>query len=111
MDDKNLSRRRFLQTVAVAVPVSTLLTQRHAAAQDLPKLTEDDPAAKALLYVNDAANVDTSQPLAARYEEGQHCATCAQIMGDEGAEWRPCAIFPGKLVSAKGWCSVWASRG
>jgi hypothetical protein len=110
MEDKNLSRRRFLETVAVAVPVSTLLAGRHAAAQDLPKLTEDDPAAKALLYVHDAANVDTSQPLAARFMPGQHCGNCAQIQGDEGPEWRPCAIFPGKLVSVNGWCSVWAMR-
>lgn len=109
MTDKNVSRRRFLQQVAIAVPAGALLFQPRARAQqDLPKLDPNDPAAAALLYVHDAADVDTSNPMAARFEEGQLCSNCAQIQGEEGAQWRPCGIFPGKLVNADGWCSVWA---
>jgi hypothetical protein len=76
-------------------------------AQDMPKLTEDDPMAQAMKYVNDASTVDpASRPNPA---ENQVCSNCALIQGDEG-DWRPCQIFPGKLVNANGWCSVWAPK-
>jgi hypothetical protein len=110
MRDDNISRRSFLKGLAVAVPAGSTLLQVEVQAADLPKLDENDPAAKALLYVHDAANVDTSNPGAARYEAGQNCANCVQIQGEDGAEWRPCGIFPGKAVAAAGWCSVWAPK-
>jgi hypothetical protein len=75
----------------------------------MPHLGPDEPAAKALLYAPDAAAVDKKNPLAAKYKPGQSCANCAQINAATG-DWRPCKIFPGKLVSAKGWCSVWAAK-
>ncbi|MDJ0929346.1 MAG: high-potential iron-sulfur protein [Gammaproteobacteria bacterium] len=108
MSDKNLSRRRFLQQVAVAVPAGAMLLDKQAGAADMPKLDPADLAAAALLYVEDAADVDTSNPMAARFEPGQNCANCVQIQGEDGAAWRPCAIFPGKVVASAGWCSVWA---
>ncbi len=40
----------------------------------------------------------------------QSCANCAQLQGNEGDEWRPCAIYVGKLVNANGWCSVWVPK-
>ncbi len=110
MSDRQLTRRCFIRNVAVALPAGTALAAGEASAQDMPQLTEDDPAAKALLYVHDVADVDTSNPMAARYEVGQDCANCIQIQGADGDEWRPCAIFPGKLVNAKGWCSVWVAK-
>lgn len=109
MSEKNLSRRTFIQSLAVAVPAGATVLQNEARASDLPKLDPNDPTAKALVYVHDAADVDTSNPLAARYEPGQTCANCVQIQSDEG-DWRPCGIFPGKAVSANGWCSVWAAK-
>lgn len=110
MHDENVSRRKFIQTLAVALPAGAALLNQEVQAEDLPKLEESDPVAKALVYVHDAADVDTSNPLAARFEAGQDCSNCAQIQGDEGAEWRPCGIFPGKLVNNKGWCSVWVAK-
>ena len=111
MRDERLTRRLFIQAAAVALPAGALLL-RHTPvrAEDLPRLDEADPAAAALLYVHDASKVDTANPLAARYEAGQNCANCAQIQGEAGADWRPCGIFPGKLVAAPGWCSVWAPK-
>ncbi|MDP2532896.1 high-potential iron-sulfur protein [Photobacterium damselae subsp. piscicida] len=38
------------------------------------------------------------------------CANCALIQGKDGDEWRPCAIFPDKLVNANGWCSAYAPK-
>ena len=110
MRDENLTRRKFLRNLAIAVPAGTVILQSELQAEDLPQLDEADPAAKALLYVHDVADVDTANPLAARFEAGQDCANCAQIQGEDGATWRPCGIFPGKLVNAKGWCSVWAPK-
>lgn len=110
MADNNLSRRSFIQSLAVALPAGAAVLNNQALASDLPKLDPNDPTAQALVYVHDAANVDTSNPLAARYQAGQTCANCAQVQGEDGAEWRPCGIFPGKLVSAKGWCSVWVAK-
>ncbi len=110
MSDKHLSRRSFLQSIAVALPAGAAVFPNRALASDLPKLDPEDTTAKALIYVHDAADVDTSNPAAARFEPGQNCANCALIQGEEGAEWRPCGIFPGKAVNAKGWCSVWAPK-
>jgi hypothetical protein len=33
-----------------------------------------------------------------------------QLQGKEGDEWRPCNLFPGKLVNAHGWCKVWQAK-
>ena len=111
MRDDNISRRNFLKSLAVAVPAGAAMLQAEVVkAEDMPHLDPADPAAKALLYVHDSSQVDTSNPMAARHEASQNCANCAQIQGEDGAEWRPCGIFPGKLVSAKGWCSVWAPK-
>lgn len=110
MDRSKLTRRRFLRNAAVAFPVGVVVLEGPASAQDLPHLEEDDPTAQALFYHHDVADIDTSDPRAANYEEGEHCANCIQIQGEEGAEWRPCNLFPGKLVAANGWCSVWAAK-
>ncbi|MEM7763922.1 MAG: high-potential iron-sulfur protein [Pseudomonadota bacterium] len=99
------SRRGFVKGamgVVAAVPVAAVLRGRDALAEgDLPKVTEDDPQAVALGYKHSAA--DTAAP------EGQNCANCQLYSGGD-AEWGPCAIFPGKAVSAKGWCVTWAQR-
>ncbi len=106
MSQNDLSRRRFLTQVAVAVPAAAVLLETGVA-QDLPRLALDDPSAKALLYVEDTNKVDRSNPQAARWAADQNCANCSQIQGKDGDAWRPCAIFPGKLVASPGWCSVW----
>ena len=114
MNQPEVTRRRFLAQVAIAVPAGAALldaavnTASAQAAAALPKLALDDPSAKAPLYVDDASTVDRKNPLAARFTPDQNCANCSQIQGKDGDAYRPCAIFPGKLVASKGWCSVWA---
>lgn len=108
MHRSRLSRRVFLRNAAIALPIGYVVIEGVARAQDdLPHVTSDDPTAKAIYYVEDATKVDKSNPMAVRYTKGQHCATCVQLQGDAGADWRPCNLFPGKLVSSKGWCSAW----
>lgn len=110
VSNQDLTRRRFLASVAMAVPASAVLANVAAAQQPLPKLDPNDPSAKALYYVEDHTKVDKKNPLAARYAPDQNCASCSQLQGKAGEAYRPCAIFPGKLVSANGWCSVWAKK-
>jgi hypothetical protein len=102
------TRREVLKLTAgaAAIPAYAMFFRSNPAlAQDMPHLAEDDPTAMALGYVHDAT---TSKN--ARYAAGQHCANCVQIQGEDGAEWRPCPLFPGKTVAAAGWCSVWVQK-
>jgi hypothetical protein len=94
------SRRRFLKvaagTAAVAMVAGGL--PRFARAADLPSVTEADPTAKALGYVEDA-----SKSTNAKHKAGDDCSNCQFYSG--GATGRgPCQLFPGKSVNAKGWC-------
>ncbi len=107
MTDKTMTRRDFVGAAAVAVPVAAVFASRSAAAQAQPKLDVNDPVAKALMYVEDAAKVDKAK--APNFKPGQNCANCVQIQGTSG-DWRPCNAFPGKLVAAKGWCSAWVAK-
>jgi len=100
-------RRRVLTLAAasvVVVPLASLATRGTAIAGELPHLSEDDPTAKALSYVHDAANAP-----AGKRKDGTHCRNCNLIRGKEGT-WRGCAIFPGKAVNADGWCAGWVGR-
>jgi len=103
-----IARRKFIQLSAVAAAGCLVHAGREARAEDLPHLSMDDPMAKAMKYTNDWATVDPSARNNPAPE--QHCSNCALIQGNEGDEWRPCQIFPGKLVNANGWCSVWAPK-
>lgn len=103
-----IARRQFIQISAVAAAGCLLRPDSEARAQDLPMLTEDDAMAQAMKYTNDASSVDPATR--ANPSPEQTCSNCALVQGDEGDEWRPCQIFPGKLVNNKGWCSVWAPK-
>ena len=103
-----IARRRFIQLSALAAAGALAVPGRKVFAEDMPKLGEDDPQAKQFKYVHDASTVDpASRPQPA---EKQNCANCALIQGNDGDEWRPCAIFGAKLVNANGWCNVWAPK-
>ncbi|MEO0575760.1 MAG: high-potential iron-sulfur protein [Pseudomonadota bacterium] len=101
------SRRGFVKGamgVAAAVPVAAVLRGRDALADhhETPKLSEDDPQAVALSYKHNAADAEAAP-------EGSVCGNCQLYTGGD-AEWGPCSIFPGKAVSAKGWCATWVKR-
>lgn len=108
------TRRDFLKAAAVGaatLPAAGLAARSASAAvpDGMPRLELDDPAAVALGYVHDVADVDRAR--FPRFEEGQYCGNCRLISGDAGEEWRPCSIFPGKLVANAGWCSAWVAKG
>ena len=105
MRDNHLTRRRFLRNLAVAGSAGSVVMINPALGQDLPKLALDDPLAVGLQYVEDA-----SKSTSPAFKEGSNCANCLQIQGNEGDAFRPCAIVPGKLVAAAGWCSAWVPK-
>jgi hypothetical protein len=98
------SRRSLLQTLTLGTTAG-IMAMRTLRADELPKLATSDPAATALGYVEDAAQVDTKKfPM---YIKGSNCDNCLQLQGKTGSSYRPCSLFPGKLVAVKGWCSGW----
>lgn len=105
LPDKN--RRDVLKlalTTVAAVPLSSLLLQNRVRAGELTPVSEDDPAAKGLKYVHDAAKV--TDP---KRKPDQFCKNCNLVRSDSG-EWRQCAIFPGKGVNENGWCTAWVLK-
>lgn len=110
MSKSPLDRRTLLKTALAwlaALPVAGLV--REAAAQAAAShLDEKDPLAVAMGYVHDVKKVDASKE--PQYKPGSKCSNCVQLTGKEGDEWRPCNIFPGKLVNANGWCKVWVVK-
>ncbi len=103
-----IARRKFIQLSALAAAGCLMRPGRKAQAQDLPKLSEDDPLAQSMKYTHDASTVEPSNR--ANPTADQDCANCALLLGADGDAWRPCQIFPGKVVNAKGWCMVWAPK-
>lgn len=101
----SMSRRDLLKdlvTGAMLAGVATLQPE-PARAADGPPISESDPAAKAVKYVEDAKQAKGAAP-------GSTCANCALYQGKEGAKTGLCQIFPGKTVVAAGWCASWAPQ-
>jgi hypothetical protein len=109
MSESSIDRqkRRLLKITAMgiaAVPLGGLVVQSSVRAGDAQHLSEDDPTAQALNYVHDASSAPAD-----KRREGTLCKNCNLIQGQDG-EWRPCSIFPGKLVNENGWCAAWVGR-
>lgn len=105
-DPATEARRQFLKTTIVtAAAVMAGATIRKAfGAGDLPHLTDADPTAKAMDYVDVAT---TSKN--ALYKPGSVCANC-QLYSGGTSGCGDCQLFPGKLVSAKGWCTSYTRK-
>lgn len=106
-----ISRRDALKGIALGA--GTILAvgatrARAAEAAALPHVAVSDPVAVALSYHDSARTVDAAK--FPNYKAGQQCSNCLQLTGKEGDAWRPCNLFPGKLVSAGGWCKVYVKK-
>ncbi len=82
--------------------------------KDLPHVDEEkDPTALALEYRHDATaeykKKGEEEPKVPKVPKDQTCANCQFIQAGTG-EWRLCQLFPGKSVSAKGWCASWLKK-
>ena len=105
MSQTKLPRRTFLRNtlaVATAGPLGSIpLT---LIAQEM--VDENDASAAALGYKANTEDVDAAK--FPQHSNDQLCKNCQlyQGSGESGA----CAIFPGKHVAAKGWCSAWVKK-
>ena len=108
MSEKMIARRTVLKGAllgAAAVPVTALLGRAEAAATNVDP---NEPQAKSLGYVEDAAKVDAkANP---NFKPGQACANCLQSPATAKGPMVPCNIFAQRLVNAKGWCKVYVKR-
>ena len=105
--EKNLNRRKLIQA-GLALPAVAISGCASSQLTDENLLRAEDPVARSLLYYPSTEDVPADHPLASSHQPDQTCATCIHIRGNEGEEVRKCPIYPGRLVNAGGWCSVWA---
>ena len=94
---KSVNRRDFLKLSGSTV-IGLTLGSTVLKAQAQEQLSADDATAKALKSTPNST------------VEGANCANCMYVQGADGEQHRPCNIFPGKLVSADGWCSAWVKK-
>jgi hypothetical protein len=74
----------------------------------LPMLDEKEASALALGYVEDAARADKVK--FPNFVAGSDCSNCGNYLGQSGDPAGGCKIFPGKQVTAKGWCTAWSKK-
>ena len=108
-----VTRRIVIKNLALAAGVAAggvavTLPYARARADEPNRLDVKDPAAVALGYVLDAGQVDAKKYPS--YVKGSNCENCLQLQGTAGNNYRPCSLFPGKLVSVSGWCSGWTAE-
>jgi hypothetical protein len=73
-----------------------------------PHLSPSDPAAVKVSYIEEAGHLDVkTHP---NYVAGSLCDNCLLLQGKPGNTYRPCTLFPGKLVKISGWCSSWTAE-
>lgn len=94
------TRREFLFKVVPAVGALALIATRALAASPL---SEQEPTAQALGYVTDTKRAD--QAKYPQHSNAQSCSNC-QLYGAGGT----CSAFPGKTVSANGWCRSYIKK-
>jgi hypothetical protein len=102
-----MNRRSLVKKLAAAAAAAAVLPAGRSRSAELPHLDVKDSAAAALGYVEDATQVDSKK--FPTYVKGSRCDNCLLLQGTTGA-YRPCNLFPGKLVSASGWCSGWTAE-
>ena len=106
-----ISRRDALKGLALGA--GTILAvgatrTRAADAGSLPHVSPTDSVAVALSYHESAKTVEAAK--FPNFKPGQECSNCLQLTGKAGDAWRPCNLFPGKVVNAGGWCKVYVKK-
>jgi hypothetical protein len=100
-----VTRRLLVKNLSMAAAVSAGLYAHRSRSDEPKRLDVKDPAAIALGYVESASQVDLKKY--PDYAHGTNCENCLQLQGAAGNNYRPCSLFPGKLVSVSGWCRGW----
>ena len=104
-----ISRRDLMKSALASTLVPALgLIGKSSQAADLTPLDPNDPTAKALGFVTDAAKVDAAAN--PTFKAGQRCSACAQYQGTSTDATAGCTIFAGHSVPAGGWCRAFVQR-
>lgn len=105
-----LTRRALFRSVGFAAGAALSLPVKGAdgGTAVAAHLDVKDAAAIAVGYTEDANRVDAKKYPA--YVKGSTCENCSLLQGAEGSRYRPCNLFPGKLVAASGWCTGWSAE-
>jgi hypothetical protein len=90
------------------VASGTALVASQASAQAAAPVAETDPQAVALGYKADTTKVD--QAKFPKHDASQMCNGCQLYQGKPADASGPCALFAGKAVAGKGWCSAWIKK-
>jgi len=106
MSNYSTTRRTLLKAGAALAGAAAIPSALFG---DEPKhVAESYPPAQALGYREDASTVDRAKY--PKYVPGQACANCKQYQGDSNSQFGLCQLYPGKAVSAKGWCSGYVAK-
>jgi len=113
LNDRNcrnlaVTRRVVMKNLAIAAGVAAALPSRRIWSAEPQRLDVKDPAAIAQGYVVNVSQIDPKKY--PQYAQGQSCENCLQLQGTAGNTYRPCSLFPGKLVSVSGWCKGWTAE-
>ena len=100
-----VTRRELVKNLSLAAGLSAALPWCRTRGAEHARLDVKDPAAMAVGYVENAGQVDVKKY--PTFVKGSTCENCLQLQGSAGSAYRPCSLFPGKLVSASGWCTAW----
>lgn len=100
----NGNRRVFMLQIAAAGSALGALTAHAQAA----KVSEKDPQAVALGYVEDTKRADKAK--FPKHTVDQKCSGCQLYQGKPTDASGPCTLFAGKLVAGNGWCSAWTKK-
>jgi len=106
--NQSLTRREALISLTSVAAALAATVAGAADAKAMPHVKPGEPIAMALSYFEDVKQVDPKK--FPTFKPGQTCANCLQLTGKVGDEWRPCNLFPGKLVHANGWCKVYVKK-
>lgn len=97
-----------MKSLALGAAAAAAAGARMSRGAEPAKLDVHDPSAIALGYVENASQIDAKKY--PKYVAGSNCDNCLQLQGKPGNNYRPCSLFPGKLVSVSGWCSAWTAE-
>ncbi|MGA2708574.1 MAG: high-potential iron-sulfur protein [Steroidobacteraceae bacterium] len=104
----SISRRALLKRLSLTAGVGAAVPLRPARAAQPARLDVNDPAAVKVSYILEASHLDkTKHP---NYVPGSACENCLLLQDKPGYTYRPCSLFPGKLVKISGWCTSWTAQ-
>lgn len=103
------ARRRVLRLAAGAIVFAgTSRLGLVSAAEELPHLTDANPAAASLDYTEDTSTVDARK--FPKHTPDQRCANCRFFEAGSGGQYAPCRLYPGNAVNVNGWCMGYAAK-